>query len=709
MPPIRRRKIVCTFNPDGLRSLIARHCAGYAPPPRLKISEWADRYFYLPPGNAEAGKFHGDRLPYQRDVLDDALDPTVIESIWMMARQLLKTTSLTIVCGYFMDQDPSTMLVVYPTLDDAKTFMKDKMVPAIDSTPRLREKVVKHKSRDGANTILHKRFPGGNLSSCGANSPSSLRQRHKRVVLCDEIDSMRANAEGDPIEQADGRAETFFNAVKIKATTPTIKGLSRGEKLFDASDKQYWFCPCPHCGVMQTLKWSQVKFQFETGKGPADGWWERGVRNAECGTETTPPAVPSSALPVPHSALPVPSSETFYRDTAATVYVCESEACGAWWSDADRIDAINKGEWRATAPFKGVRGRHLNGIYRLLGKKSAFRSYLHEFAEGFLKAKAGGRWTLMVWTNTFLAETWEEVTEKLSATVFEQRRENYTPEKLPAPVLVLTAGIDIQADRAEIEIKGWGRAYESWGVKYRVLPGNPLQPQLYKDLDEFIDNFEAVTADGRRLRITAVCVDTGFATDHVYAWCKARYARRIWAVKGSNQPGQPLIGSIARGNRRRCPVYRLGTDTAKSEIYGNLRLPEPGPGYYHWPIGGDLGFDASYFAGLTAEEMTVQYVKGFPRRAWMLPAGRRNEPLDITVYNRAAVAILQPNWDALEKAAEAHRVKSGVASPSPGGEGRGEGEPRDYQIDPTKQMPAPANKPRRPFRRPGGFVGGWKK
>lgn len=685
---ITRRRIVCTFNPAGLQALIKRHCAGYAPPPRLKISEWADRYFYLPAGNAEAGKFHGDRLPYQRDVLDDALDPTVVESIWMMGRQLLKTTSLTIVCGYFMDQDPSTMLVVYPTLDDAKTFMKDKMVPAIDSTPRLREKVVKHKSRDGANTILHKRFPGGNLSSCGANSPSSLRQRHKRVVLCDEIDSMRANAEGDPIEQADGRAETFFNAVKIKATTPTIKGLSRGEKLFDASDKQYWFCPCPHCGVMQTLKWSQVKFQFETGHGPADGYWHKGGA-----------AVPRSP---DHGGAAAPRHQvesTFYRDTACTVYVCESEACGAWWSDADRIEAINKGEWRATAPFKGIRGRHLNGIYRLLGKKSAFRSYLHEFAEGFLKAKAGGRWTLMVWTNTFLAETWEEVTEKLSGSVFEARRENYTPEKLPGEVLVLTCGIDIQADRAELEIKGWGRAFESWGVKYRVIPGNPLQPQLYKELDEFLDNFEAVTADGRRLRVTAACVDTGFATDHVYAWCKSRYARRIWAVKGSNQPGSPLIGSIARGNRRRCPVYRLGTDTAKSEIYGNLRLENPGPGFYHWPVGGDLGFDAGYFAGLTSEEMTVQYVKGFPRRAWMLPEGRRNEPLDITVYNRAAVAILQPNWDALEKAAAKAAPKTYVLNPPTSEAGIA---PGDLPTEPPKP------KPLRKTHRRGGWMKGWK-
>ena len=160
----------CDFNVDGLKRTIARACAIFAPPPRLKISEWADRYACLPAGTAEAGKFHLDRLPYQAAMLDDAIDPTITEYAWMIARQVCKTTSFTLQQGYFIDQDPSTMLMVYPTLEDAKTYMKDKLVPFIEATPRLRHKIVRHKSRAGGNTILHKTFPGGNISACHSRS-----------------------------------------------------------------------------------------------------------------------------------------------------------------------------------------------------------------------------------------------------------------------------------------------------------------------------------------------------------------------------------------------------------------------------------------------------------------------------------------------------------------------------------------------------------
>jgi len=273
---------------------------------------------------------------------------------------------------------------------------------------------------------------------------------------------------------------------------------------------------------------------------------------------------------------------------------------------------------------------------------------------------------------------------------------------------VLTCGVDIQQDRAELEIKGWGRAFESWGVKYQLLPGNPFQPALYRELDEFLLNFEAQTADGRRLKIAAVGIDTGFATDHVCAFARPRFSRRVYAMKGSNQRGSPLVGGFSSANRRKCRIYRIGTDTAKTEIYGNLRLDQPGPGYFHWAAGAEFNFDARYFAGLVAEEMTIQYVKGFPQRAWILPDGRWNEPLDINVYARAAVAILQPNWDLLERNAELHRTPSGQAlAQTPPASHTG---PESTAASPPVTPPTPPTNPTprpRPMRR-GGFIKGWR-
>lgn len=46
------------------------------------------------------------------------------------------------------------------------------------------------------------------------------------------------------------------------------------------------------------------------------------------------------------------------------------------------------------------------------------------------------------------------------------RRERYNAD-LPDGVLLVTAGVDVQDDRFEVEITGWGKGYESWGILYK--------------------------------------------------------------------------------------------------------------------------------------------------------------------------------------------------------------------------------------------------
>lgn len=654
-----RMVLPASRNWRGFERLVARMCRLWAPPPRLQVSEWADRYAYLPrQGNAEPGKYRLKRIPYQAAMLDDGCDGTIIEFVWIIASQLGKTLCIILMVEYYMHQDPSAILVVYPTIDSAKAWSKEKLTPTMRETPVLRGLVKKARSRDSGNTILHKMFPGGDLTVSGANSPSSLRQRSKRIVILDEIDAMEPNAEGDPVEQADKRAETFHNAIKGKSSTPTIKGVSKIGNLHAASDKQKFFVPCWKCGQMQTLKWAQFKFQFEQ---------PDGTRNL---------------------------------DTAHAVYVCENEACKVWWTDAQRIEAITdpRAEWRATAPFAGIRGRHLNGLYQILGKKKAFASYHHQFAENFLRTKRKGRFALMVWTNTFLAEEWEEATERIEATELEKRRESYG-RPLPDKILVLTAAVDVHDQWLEVDVVGWGEAEESWAVEHRVFPGDPKQDHVWRDLDPYLLSSLWKTASGRELRILATCVDSGHLSDYVYRYCKPRFARRIFAVKGSNQRGEPIVGRLSRAGRRKCPVYRIGTDTAKSIIYDRLRLQAPGPGYMHFPSGPEFRYDADYFAQLTAEEISVEWYKGVARRVWKLPEGRRNEALDLRVYNQAALIILQPNWEALARNIKEYELRT---EPPRRGESDDEAQTENPQIPPKPSRP-------RPLRRPGGWIKGWRR
>lgn len=577
----------------------------FRPPPILTVSQWAERFRRIESGaSAESGRFHVDRLPYQRGMMDSVTDDTVLETVYLMGKQLGKTECINNIVGFFIHWDPSPMLVVYPTIDSAEAWSKSKFMPMVRATLELQRCLFRMKSRDSENTILHKRFPGGEISISGANSPSGLRQRSKRVVIQDEIDAMQPNAEGDPIELADGRAENFHNAVFVKSSTPTIKLISQIEAAFLRTDQRYFFVPCPKCGEHQVLRWANVK-------------WPEG-------------------------------------DPAGAWYQCEK--CSEHWTDAERINAIRRGEWRATASFNGRRGFHLSGLYRIMGKKRIFRNYLHEFVDGFLKSKSKGKHALMVWVNTFLAETWEDEAEAVEGTHLYKRREAYLDDgTVPSEVLVVTAGVDVQADRLEVEAIGWGDQEESWGLGARVFPGNPLGPAVWKELDAWISGTRWKRGDGTVLKLAAVGIDTGGQvggegwSDAVHAFCKPRFAGRVFAMKGYNSAGKPLASGPTRNNRRRCPVYMVGTDTAKGLLYGRLKMDMKGPGFCHFPSGPTHGYTEEWFKGLTAEKIVTEHVKGFPRRKWVKIPGRRNEPLDCRVYATAALAILQPRWWALKK------------------------------------------------------------
>ncbi len=606
----------------------------FRPKPRLKISEWSARYRYLAAGaSAESGKFQIDRVPYQREMLDDPIDPEVSETFWMIAAQMGKSESMNSIIGYYIDQDPAPILIVYPTLDGGAKYSKKKLTPMINATPRLRDKVRDPRSRDSGNTILDKSFQGGDLTIVGANSPAGLRQLSKKIILCDEIDTYEPTPEGDPIELADARAETFHDAVFLRLSTPTFKGASRIETGFERSDQQYWFCPCHLCGEYQRLTWDMIK--WESGK-EKEAWME-----------------------------------------------CKS--CGGKWQDHHRIQAIQAGEWRATAPFKGVRGRHLNGLYRLIGKKKSYQTYLHEFVAKFKQANAKGREGLMVWVNTFLAETFEDEVEKIDDDSLLKRREPYTPQTLPDDVLYLTAGVDCQVDRLEVEIMGWGQDHENWGIHYVILPGSPLKPDVWQDLDNLLEQ-TYTTKSGYQLKVRSTCIDSGGekgVTETVYRYCKPRFRKGIFAVKGGKTREAPVVPqNPTRNNKLKCPVYVLGTASAKDYIFTCLQIEDHGPNYLHFPESLDCGYDGTYFKGLTAEEKRTKIEKG-KRTTYYHQTRTRNEPIDLRVYALAARLIRNPNYTALRKKRAQDLPKQ-----------------KDYQLKDPDEAPEPQEEQEKPKPKP---------
>lgn len=537
---------------------------------------------------AEPGQWRTERAEFQRGILDAITDPEVERVVVMSSAQVGKTECVLCAIGYYIDQDPAPMLIVQPTLEMGQAFSKDKLAPMLRDTPVLKGKVREPKTRDSGSTILHKSFPAGHLSIAGANSPASLAARSVRLVFCDEIDRFppAAGMEGDPVRLASKRATTYWNRKYVFTSTPTVDGVSRIQEEYRQSDQRRFAVPCASCG----------KFQFW------DQWhlvhWDKDAAGKH------------------------------QPDTAGV----ECESCRHRHTEAERQVQVRRGRWEATAASHRIAGFHLNQIVSPWVP-------LADMVRDFLASKDNPE-LLKTFVNTALGQPWTEEGETTDAGALYQRREPY--EKPPEGALLLTAGVDVQDDRIEVEVVGWGAGHESWGVEVAVFVGDPGLPLLWQRLDDFLLK-EWTRQDGVRLRISAACVDSGgHYTQEVYRFCGKRSGRLVYAIKGMPGAGRPIAARPSRKNKGKVPLVMVGVDTAKERLLLSwLRLSQPGPGYCHFPT----SYDEEYFEQLTAERQVTKYTRGFPRREWVKAKGTRNEALDRRVYSIAALEVLNPNYD----------------------------------------------------------------
>lgn len=511
--------------------------------------------------------------------MDAACDPTIRETVFMKSAQVGWTEALNNTIGYHVDQDPAPVLLLQPTLEMAEAWSKDRLAPMIRDTPCLTNRIADPKARDSGNTLLHKRFTGGHLTIVGANSPAGLASRPIRVLLCDEVDRfpLSAGTEGDPIDLARRRTATFRNRKVLMGSTPTVKGASRIEAAFEQSDQRYYYVPCPHCEEFQRLIWTQV--QWPEGKPETAG------------------------------------------------YVCAK--CGAILSDADKPEMLRKGEWRASGPFAGIAGFHISELY------SPWSTW-PEMALAHVRAKRFPE-TLQTWVNTALGETYEDTGSTVEPEGLLARREPYGPQALPPGVLLITVGGDVQDDRIECQLLGWGAGEECWILEQRVIRGNPGDRRLWtEEVDPYLKR-RYRTEDGRTLNVEAACFDSGgHHTQTVYDYCVVRKRFRIWAIKGQGGPGRLAWPKRAsRVNSSRVPLYVIGVDSIKSSLYLRLdKVADAGPGYIHLPS----EFDDELCRQLTSETKVRVFVKGRPMDVFRpRTRGIRQEALDCWVYGYAAM------------------------------------------------------------------------
>lgn len=593
--------------------------SGLAPDPVLTVSEWADLHRFLDTTtSSKTGQWRTSKTPYLREI-QDSLGPLeeCERVVFMKGSQIGATEAGQNWVGFSIDIAPGPILFVRPSRVEAQNYSKQRIAPMIRLSPRLGELVSAETSRASGNTILIKEFRSGYLAMVGANSPASLASMPARYLFADEIDRWPGSlrGEGDPLSIARRALATFVGVRKeFLCSTPTVKGFSRIEREFKRSDQRYYFLPCPKCRHDAPIFWQEAR---------------------------APKALRDSR----------PFVVSWPKDKPAEARL-RCGKCGRLLGDEFRTQMLAGGGWNATAK-SDVRGFHLSALYAPVGLGYS----IGQLAEQFIAATKEGRDELQPFVNTKLGETWEEPGDAIETEPLLRRLEVYDAE-VPMGAMLLTAGVDVQDDRLEIEVVGWGRKDESWSIDCQIFHGEPDAPEVWRELDDYLDRtFEHES--GAKLRIGTTFIDSGAFTQNVYEFCFPRRIRGVYACKGQGSsdrsrrkndipiatPSKKTFGKHKRPLR----LWIIGTDEAKRVFYGRLRRQTPGPGYCHFPrleI-----YDEEFFKQLTAEKR-VPVEGGY---VWA-PIRKRNEKLDCRVYATGAREIRTPQWDVLER-----RLKAAAA------------------------------------------------
>jgi phage terminase large subunit GpA-like protein len=642
---------------DGAKVYREAYGRGLTPDPELWVDEWADEYMRIPrdTGAAEPGKYRTARTPYAREPMR-CLSPAhpCKRVITMVASQLMKTQIALNWIGALIHMAPSNILTLLPSLALAKR-VSARIGKTIAATPELKARVAASRSRDARNTMDTKEFEGGTLYATTAGSASNLAELAARYIYGDEIDrwDVDVDEEGDPVDLAETRGSTFGRNAKFYfSSSPTIKGASRIADLFETSDQRYYYVPCPTCGHMQVLEWERLLYS---------------------------------------------------ADFQTVHYKCSSPDCDVLIEEHHKGEMLAQGEWRSHAQGDGETvGFHLNALYAPLGWTS-----WADLAKQFEKAKRaqdrGDLEPMQVFYNTRLAKVWDSAVEQTKAEVLQARalQENYVLGTVTVGVLVLTCSVDVQANRLEVMIIGWGAGMERWIVDFKVIPGDPADQRTWELLDDLL-KVRYRHPCGVSLGILATGIDSGgHHTHEVYQFCRVRRWRNVFALKGASKPGRPVIAQRPslvdvtwRGQTERngAELWMVGTDTAKDWIYNRYSF-ESGPGAVHFAK--DLPDE--FFQQCVAERKIARYVKGYKRIEWVKGKADRNEALDLQVYNLAMAYYLglhrygEQDWEKLRQAlAQANLFEEPTPAKSPAFE------QEDDDADAEVESQSPAQPPARP-------------
>lgn len=599
----------------------------FAPPERLNIAQWAERHRMVA-GGFKPGRFELATQPVFAYVLESYADPDVREIVLQKSSQIGYSVSVELnVIGFHIHQDPCAVIAIFPQEKSLKKFVNEKLDPTIEET-RVLSALIPVKSRNSKNTLYHKRYPGGFLALGGGNSIANVKSTDARVVVVSEPDDVSKDVknQGDGIALAKARCKTFADRKIVIGGTPTLDELSSVQEEMDKSDKRRLYVRCPACAHEQTLRWAQVQW----------------LKDAD------------TYHPVYGRHRP---------DTAR--YLCEREGCGALWTDAEKnqavIEACGRRDWRADATFHGIRGIYLDELHSIIST-ATFHALVTRFIEAEHSEKRGDDQKLKEFWNGTLGLPYKRKSHQVPQVEFlrEKSQASGTAEwTVPAGALLVGVGVDVQRGgersgeaRLELIVRAWGRNEESWLTCFDQVLGNPLEAEVWNQLDKFLGK-PIKNLGGGVLYPSAVSIDAsdGLTSDAVYHYIRSRRARfpaiRFMPIKGWSEgarwreiytpPSEKLdVDSQGKASKYGLKLFMVGTNKAKDLIFARLKMQNEGSAQMHLYA----GMPERYFAQMN----NVVKAPGRGRAlVWQDLPGKPVEAPDCEVYALHASRRLRVN------------------------------------------------------------------
>ena len=565
------------------------------PPERLTVSQWAEKKRTLT-GGAMPGPWRNSVTPYLVEIMDAFSDDVIEEIIFVKPTQVGGTTAMENMIGAMVDQDPAPTMVVYPSDDLAETTAETRLVPMFKACQDIAGKF-----RETESKKLQLKLRDMFLYLTGANSPADLSSKPIRNLFLDEVDKFpgASKREADPVSLARERTKTFFNRKIFMASTPTLKTGHIWRALERADVEKHHFVPCPHCGEYIELKFAQIKWP--------------------------------SKDDVPDNA----------ERAEMAFYVCQ--ACAAVITDQDKGKMLEAGQWR---PVRQRGGTAKSVAFWMNTLYSPFTRF-SDIAREFMRSKDDPE-LLQNFTNSWLAEPWEDTKLKTNADMVMERQTEVAAWELPEWTKLLTGGIDVQENCLYWTIRAWGDFMTSQNVAH----GQALSMAEV----ERVMNTAFSLPSGEKMMVELALMDSGDQTDAVYEFCliNAEWVRPCKGVP--TMQGHYRISTVDKAGSRANGMQLVLVDGGKYKDMIAARMRRPN-GRGSWMVHKDC--DLEYAEQVTAEHKITERSKGKVIQKWDVKTSHAaNHYLDCEVYAAAAAdmqevrSLFLQNQEGPEKPAE---------------------------------------------------------